>query len=384
MSSPLRAAAALSERLTLEAALTEALDALAVELSDASVVFAFVSPKTEGDPGIVARRIRDRFGGAVVCGCSGDGVIAGGLERERKPALGLLAIALPEKARARPLRIEAGANTLEAGDAPRGVVLLADPFSCDVEAMLGAFDAANPGVSLVGGLASGGQQPNENRLFVDGAIFDDGAVGVAFEGDVTLDAVVAQGCKPIGEPMIVVRAEGPRILELDRGKPLDVLRDTYDALDGPDRERMQKALFCGVQMREGQLEYHPGDFLIRNVVGVEKDRGALVVASRFEGYPVVQLHVRDAETSAADLRTHLETYREAHGDAACALLFSCLGRGEHLYGEPDHDSRLLFEALGPLPVAGFFGNGEIGPVHGATHLHGYTSAFGLLRAVSSG
>ena len=168
------------------------------------------------------------------------------------------------------------------------------------------------------------------------------------------------------------------------GKPLDVLRDTYDALDGPDRERMQKALFCGVQMREGQLEYHPGDFLIRNVVGVEKDRGALVVASRFEGYPVVQLHVRDAETSAADLRTHLETYREAHGDAACALLFSCLGRGEHLYGEPDHDSRLLFEALGPLPVAGFFGNGEIGPVHGATHLHGYTSAFGLLRAVSPG
>jgi len=375
----MRAAAALSERVTLEAALTEALDSVSAALDDASVVFVFVSPHTEGDRGVVTRRVRDRFGAATVIGCSGDGVIGAGLERERVPALGLLAIALPEGARVTPLRIEPGATTLEAGASPRGVVLLADPFSCDVEAMLGAFDAAHPDVTLVGGLASGGQQPDTNALFIDGAVHSGGAVGVAFEGAVALDAVVAQGCKPIGEPMIVVRAEGPRILELDRGKPLDVLRDTYEALDGPDRERMQRSLFCGVQMREGQLEYHPGDFLIRNVVGVEKDRGALVVASHFEGYPVVQLHVRDEATSAEDLHTHLESYRDAHGDAVCALLFSCLGRGENLYGEPDHDSRVFAQHLGALPLAGFFCNGEIGPVQGATHLHGYTSSFGLLR-----
>jgi small ligand-binding sensory domain FIST len=96
----------------------------------------------------------------------------------------------------------------------------------------------------------------------------------------------------------------------------------------------------------------------------------------------VRFHVRDAETSAEDLHAVLKGYEKASPDTenlSGALLFSCLGRGEGLYGRPNFDTTVFREHLGDVPVAGFFCNGEIGPVGGATFLHGYTSSFGLFR-----
>ena len=96
---------------------------------------------------------------------------------------------------------------------------------------------------------------------------------------------------------------------------------------------------------------------------------------------LVQFHLRDAETSAEDLTAVLERYavenreNQVHG----ALLFSCLGRGQYLYGRPNHDTDIFHEKLGPVPLGGFFCNGEIGPVSGTTFLHGYTSSFGIFR-----
>jgi small ligand-binding sensory domain FIST len=194
-----------------------------------------------------------------------------------------------------------------------------------------------------------------------------------------MDALVAQGCRPIGDPMIVTRADGPRILELDRGRPLDVLRELDRTLGDADRRLVRDSLVCGVEMRSGQLEYEPGDFLMREVLGVEPDRGALVVATRFEGYPVVQLHVRDKRASAEDLRRVLEREQSERGPAEGALMFSCMERGTGLYGEREHDSRSFGEHLGQRPIAGFFSNGELAPVQGATYVHGNASAFGLFR-----
>jgi small ligand-binding sensory domain FIST len=91
---------------------------------------------------------------------------------------------------------------------------------------------------------------------------------------------------------------------------------------------------------------------------------------------VVQFHLRDARTSADDLDQLLARHR---GTPAGSLLFSCLGRGTHLYGRADHDTDLVRRHFGDVPLGGFFCNGEIGPVQGTTFLHGYTSAFGLFR-----
>ena len=93
----------------------------------------------------------------------------------------------------------------------------------------------------------------------------------------------------------------------------------------------------------------------------------------------VQFHLRDAHTSEEDLRHLLHQYSPLRDKAKGALLFSCLGRGQFLYGRPDHDSRLFHGNVGPVPLGGFFCNGEIGPVAGTTYLHGYTSCFGVFR-----
>jgi small ligand-binding sensory domain FIST len=107
----------------------------------------------------------------------------------------------------------------------------------------------------------------------------------------------------------------------------------------------------------------------------------MAVGALLEESSVVQFHLRDARTSADDLEAHLCRYRDEAKDtpAKGALLFSCLGRGVHLYGSADHDSHLFRHHLGEIPLGGFFCNGEIGPVQNKTFLHGYTSAFGLFR-----
>lgn len=373
-------ASALSERSRVVEAVDDAADRLEAELGRApDVLFVFASPRLRGDLADVPRRASTRLASPLVCGCTGDGVLAAGRELERAPALAMLGLCLPSGARATPLRAEAGARTVATGRKPTGIVLLPDPFSADVEAMLRSFDAVSPGVTLVGGLASGARRPGGHALFLEGWTFRDGAVGVALSGSLRMDAVIAQGCRPIGDPMIVTRADGPRILELDRGRPLDVLRELDRTLDDADRRLVRESLVCGVEMRSSQLEYKPGDFLIREVLGVEPDRGALVVATRFEGYPVIQLHVRDRRASAEDLRRALAREQSERGAAEGALLFSCVERGTTLYGERDHDSRSFGEHLGERPIAGFFSNGELAPVRGATYVHSNASAFALFR-----
>ncbi len=195
-----------------------------------------------------------------------------------------------------------------------------------------------------------------------------------------METIVAQGCRPIANPMFITATADPFITELDGRRPLEVLEEIFESLSPPDRELFRFSLFLGLVMRPDQVEYGHGDFLIRNLAGVEPASGAIAVAAPVRTGQVVQFHLRDAVASAQDLQAHLDTYT-ARGNQppAGGLLLSCLGRGENLYGEPDHDSTALRRRLGRVPLAGFFCNGEIGPVRGQTYLHGYTSIFALFR-----
>ena len=208
-----------------------------------------------------------------------------------------------------------------------------------------------------------------------------GAVGIAFTGDVEVDTVIAQGCRAIGSPMLVTRCRGGTLLELDRGKPLEVLAEIYAELGPRDRELMRHSLFLGLDMREERVEYDPGELLVRNIMGADPDTGALSVGEVLHPVQAVQFVLRDAQAAQEDLRRMLEIRRLTGAPRPDgALLFSCTGRGSGLFGRPDHDTGLFEELLGPTALGGFFCNGEIGPVGGATFLHGYTSAFALFRA----
>ena len=203
---------------------------------------------------------------------------------------------------------------------------------------------------------------------------------MALSGNIVLEAIVAQGCRPIGQPYQISSCERNILLELEAQPPLEVLRDLLEGLSEYDRQLAQNSLFVGVARDEFKQNLEQGDFLIRNLLGVDPKFGAIAIGDRLRPGQRIQFHLRDAHTSAEDLEYLLGRYqKQSHPGAVGALMFSCLGRGEGLYGKPNFDSQLFSQYLQNVPLGGFFCNGEIGPVGGSTFLHGYTSVFGICR-----
>jgi small ligand-binding sensory domain FIST len=389
----MRFASALSEESDPEAAAESVANTAlaALDSVDPDVAFLFCSPAYGPAFDRVAWRVRELLPGALLVGCTARSVIGGGREVEGRAGLSLTAARLPD-VRLAPIRVagdgfprgaDAWREHFEIGDdAEPQFVLLADPFSCDAESLVAQLGADFPGSTLIGGLASGAEQPGGNTLFLDERVHAEGLVGVALSGDVAIDSIVAQGCRPIGHPLFVTRVRDNLLVEVDGRPPLETVRALFAAAPPADRALIERSLFLGIEMRPDLSRYERGDFLVRNLMGIDAKTGAIAVAAPLREGMVVQFHVRDAKTSAEDLDERLARHREARDglDApAGALLFSCLGRGAWLYGVPDHDSDAFRRAFGAVPLGGFFCNGEIGPVERRPFVHGYTSAFGLFR-----
>jgi small ligand-binding sensory domain FIST len=366
--------------------------------ANCNLLLTFVTPQHRGRWHELPAALRDRFPRAVVVGCSGGGVIGDGRELEQAAGLALLGASLPG-IELTPFHVPAERtpdpaepdddpaaerarwnHALELDDGPDPhLILLPDPFTWAGPELLESLDRAYPKGIKIGGLSSGGARPGEHRLFCERSAHHRGMVGVALRGPLEFDAVVAQGCTPIGVPMFVTRHQHQVIFDLDGRPAVEVLQRLFEELDDRNRARARNSLLLGVVMDPQREIYNRGDFLVRDLVGVDPQSGALATATPLYKNAVVQFHLRDADTARAELR-ELMAAKARDPAPAAALLFSCLGRGRGLYGEPDHDSALIREHLGAeLPIAGFFCNGEIGPVTGRTHLHGYTSALLLVR-----
>ena len=388
-------ASALSEQTPLANAIEECVVNVCQQLGESAPELAvvFVSSnhgeQFEELPGMVG----EKLGHPLVLGCSGGGIIGNGVEVEQQPAVSITAANLPDVTLAE-FHLEA-ANLPDLDAAPQAweelvkasrgndpqFILLADPFSFPVQNLIMGLDFAFEGAVKIGGLASSAQQHGQNALFLGDKVYHSGLVGVAMYGNIAVDTVVAQGCRPIGRPMRITQSRRNLLVELDGQPPLAVLRGLFQDLNERDRGLMRHSLFLGVVMDEFIDQPRQGDFLIRNVVGMDERTGVLAIGEMLKEGQLVQFHLRDAETSAQDLHAVLERYagenreNQVHG----ALLFSCLGRGQYLYGRPNHDSQVFQATMGPVPLGGFFCNGEIGPVSGTTFLHGYTSSFGIFR-----
>ena len=387
-----------SERPAWEEALDECALAIATGLGkgvEPDLVVVFASAHHDEGDGSLLDGVRARFPHAAVIGCSGAGVIGGGHEVEDAPGFSLTAGHLPDvtirgfhvasddlpSADAPP---EAWADRLDVPlDTDPSFVLLADPFTLDADALLVGMDYAFPGSAKIGGLASGSAGPSRpHALYLNETTYREGAVGIALFGNVVVDTVVAQGCRPIGEPMRVTGVDRNVLLSLDGEPPINRLQQVYERSSERDRELVQRNLFMGIAMDPLLETAQAGDFLIRNVMGMDPQRGAIAIGATLQEGQLVQFHVRDADTSAEDLRLALAAYHRTAGERspAGALLFSCTGRGRHLYGSVDHDTGIFDELVGSMPLGGFFCNGEIGPVANTTYLHGYTSSFAIFRA----
>ncbi|MBF0424986.1 MAG: FIST C-terminal domain-containing protein [Magnetococcales bacterium] len=374
----------------LRAATLGVREQLGEEVPDFALVF--VSPLYQAAARHVPDLLRRELNPRYWMGCSADGVIGGGQEVEYRPAVAVVAALLPE-VRLRVFHLEyADLGTLGWDDDhwreltgvraghPAQFLLLADPFSFNAGHGMRQMDIIYPGVAKVGGMVSGGSGPGGNLLWTDGRLDHTGLTGVAMQGDIQLDTIVAQGCRPIGNPMFVTRQRDNVLLELDGRRPDEVLTELIKESAERDQHLVHGALFLGLAMTPAQVTYRPGDFLIRNLMGLNPDTGALTIGNNLEPHQVVQFHVRDARSAREELIRLLGEYRQGQpGPLAGSFLCSCLGRGSGMFGRANHDSDLFRQCIGDVPLGGFFGNGEIGPVAGQTFLHGYTSAFGLFR-----
>ena len=323
-------------------------------------------------------------------GCNASGVIAGGREVEMEPAVSILAMRLPG-ARVQPFsfapselaRFENGAALVASLDLypnekPK-FLLLGDPMSADPERAAALFNEAYPGAPLVGGMASGLVLRKPSWLLLGSEVLRTGVAGVALTGDVEISTVVAQGCRPIGEPLTVTKADGNVLHELGGRNPLEVLREMLSRCSADDQRLARSSLFAGLLMDERRGGSRRGDYVIRNLLGYDQQSGSLVIGAALRRGQTLQFQLRDAQTSDQDFSMLLGGLPEADSEPRGALLFSCCGRGKGLYGEPDHDATLVQSLRGPIPMAGFFANGELGPVDGRNFVHGYTSSLVLFR-----
>ncbi len=352
----------------------------------------FASPIYRADwPEIIAL-VHERLHPSVLIGCSASGVIGADKELEWVPALSLVGASLPGVAYhpfvVHPDELEQSGpggfwiDKVGASPEERPVfILLADAYTCDAGKLLTELNATYPHRPIVGGLVSGGHEPGEHLLFAGADVIREGAVGLAMTGNIELDTIVSQGCRPFGRSYVITKAEEHIVWELGGRPALDVLREALVGLSPSDQALAQQAIFAGVVINEMKVGFQPGDFVVRQLVGIDPPSGAIAVGEQMQVGQTIQFHLRDPEASQQDLRRLLEARGPAFQAAppAGALFFNCTGRGKSFYGKAHQDTKTIRGFHATVPMGGFFCNGEIGPIGGTNWLHGYTASVGFFR-----
>jgi small ligand-binding sensory domain FIST len=381
-----RIAVGFSESLDPVEAAGEAADRAKAGLEgrcDLSLVFA--SGPHLGMAKWMLSEVHDRLEPTHLIGCGAGGTLASGREFEEGPGLVVWAASLPG-AEVSTVHVTAEREGddftllgLPADLAPAAVILLADPYSFPSEVLLRTLEDSRPGTPVLGGLASAAYAGG-SVLLRDGDVHSDGAVGVLVSGMEVLPCV-SQGATPVGPEMTVTASQGNVIGELASRPAMERLGEVIAAL--PEREQALAAsgVLLGIVIDENRPEYERGDFLVRPIIGADRESGSIAIGERVRVGQTVRLQVRDAASADEDLRAALRDQVEALGSdgAAGALLFTCNGRGSHMFEVPDHDASAVEDALG-IPSAGFFCAGEIGPVGGRNFLHGFTATMAVFPA----
>ncbi|WP_113704823.1 FIST signal transduction protein [Nonomuraea lactucae] len=371
-----------------ERAVRQALSRLGDE---ADLICFFICGDDPDDVARAGQRAMRLAPDANVIGCSATGVIGDGQGVELTPAVSAWAARLGE-ARLTTFALE----TLNAEDKfvvvglperssdDHVAILLADPYSFPTDAFVErSFDVLGD-LPLIGGLANGMRGRGSVRLFADGEVYTEGAIGVLLSGPVRISTVVSQGCRPIGPSMAVTRVDDNLLLELAGQPALARLEDIVSDLDEDDRELVASGLQIGVAINEYAERHERGDFLIRGVIGIDPEREAVAIGDIVEVGRTVRFQVRDAATADEDLYDLLDAHRVEFGQVDGALLFSCNGRGSAMFGTADHDPVALRDTLGPIGMAGFFAAGEVGPVGGHNHVHGFTASVLVFSSGTAG
>jgi small ligand-binding sensory domain FIST len=393
-----RFASALSTAPELDDAIAEVLKVTrgAVGTLRPSLAVVFVSHAHAAGFAELARELRAATGASALLGCAGDTVVGGPREVEQGPALSLWLGSFPEgDVETFHLEVEAEEDAIhihgfpgvegeaEPSKSKTSLLLLAEPYTFPTGLFLQQLNDSKPGLRVMGGMASGGSGPGENALFIDDDCVRDGAIGAILRG-VPVRHVVSQGCRPVGRPMVITRAHDNVIDELAGKAPMEQLKKLLTDSSAEEKSLLQQAargggLHIGQVVDERQSHPTRGDFLVRTVMAADSKSGAMHIGDAARRGRTVCFHVRDARSADEDLKELLSAARTPSMPAG-ALLFTCNGRGTRFFPAPDHDASSIQTLLGPLPAAGFFAAGEIGPIGGKNFLHGFTASLALFDA----
>lgn len=369
------------------------------------LAMAFISGDHAANADEIGRYIRQHLDPGCLIGVTAAGVAGLDQEIEGDEGVSLLSLSLPgttlrpfsyaELPHATPDDPEAMRDLAEAvGATPelRAIIFFADPYSVPVGPVVEALSAlpdAVPGLDaapIIGGMASTPGGPGRNALLYDGSTVRSGGVGVTISGDITVDTLVSQGCRPIGEPLIVTSAKRNVLMQLGGKRAIDVVRELVNGLSEDERMLLSSGLFIGRVVNEYKQRFGRGDFLIRSVLGVDQKAGAVAVGDALRVGQTVQFHLRDADTAREDLELLLQS-EQFKAPAAASMLCTCSSRGLSLFDEPNFDASAVTRWLGKpagippasFPLAGFFAGGEIGPIGRRSYVHGHTASLAIFR-----
>ncbi len=358
----------------------------------ADLALVFFSPHHAAGADAITATLQERLAPRCLLGCVGESIVGNDQEIENSPALSLWLGRWSRKVELEPFHLAlertpdgpgllGWPDGLLGADPEQAVLLvLGDPYTFPVEPFLQKINQDHPGLRVLGGMASGIRGPGQCRLVQGAQVRDQGAVGVLLSGPIRVRSIVSQGCRPIGRHMVITRGQENIIAELSGRPPLSQLQQLWQELSPRDQQLFQQGLHIGRVINEYQGEFQRGDFLVRNVLGLERESGALALTDHIRVGQTVQFHVRDAETADEDLHALLQLDLSAHEQPpGGALLFTCNGRGSRMFSEPHHDARTIHAEAGTVPLAGFFAQGEIGPVGGQNFIHGFTASVVLFE-----
>jgi small ligand-binding sensory domain FIST len=357
---------------------------------EVSLGLVFMSPKFFPHAAQVLEILRVHARIPLLAGCSGGGLVANAEELESAGGLVLALYSLPgaklKAVRFSQEQVEAAggenfwpAETGVTKDEVNGWLAFIDPFHLNAELWLRSWNQNYFQIPVYGGLASGNFPEPLTQVYLDGEVFEGGGVAVAVGGDVALAGVISQGCTPIGEAWTLTRVEQNLIRHIGNRPAYAVLSETVQQLSAEEQRKVQGNLHIGLVVNEYLENFQRGDFLVRNLLGGDPNSGVLQVGALPRTGQTIQFQRRDAAAASEDLNELLARAKKnlAGVEIYGGCLFCCNGRGKNLFGRTSHDAKLVQAHFGPTGLAGFFCNGEIGPVGEKNFLHGFTASIAL-------
>ena len=340
--------------------------------ADANLGFLYATSPLADDLERILELLRDTTRIETWVGTVGGGIAASGIEYHDEPAIAILVAALPDDAfrvfqpvvdSLAPFEAEHRAWIERHG--PFFGIVHGDPRNPNIGEVLKDLSAATSSF-LVGGLSAAPEAMPQ----IAGRVVEGGLSGVLFDSELAVVSGLSQGCSLIGQPRRVTACERNVIQTLDERPALEVLKEDIGEILARDLRRIGGYIHVAFPIPGSDT----GDYLVRNLIGLDQERQLIGVGELVETGQTVQFCRRDHDSAEQDLRRMLsDIKRRADTAPKAAVYFSCLARGPHLFGPESEELRLLRDELGDLPLVGFYANGEISN----NRLYGYTGVLAL-------